>query len=110
MDAAHGKTVGPVVVVQRVHDPRIEAQVARVGTARCVGRGRPVVAVRADIRQGSRLTRAIARGRCVKKAIAGMNATEESTSTTLRQTGMNNWRLRLAGDESAQRVMPSVDC
>jgi len=61
LDAAHGEAVSTVIVVQRVDDAGIEAQVARVGAACEVGRRRPVVTVRADIRQGSRLTVAVAR-------------------------------------------------
>ncbi len=37
LDAAHGKTVRPVVVVQRVHYGGIEAEVARVDAAGGVG-------------------------------------------------------------------------
>ena len=63
LDAAHGETVSTVVVVQRIHNPRIEAQVAGVDTARGVRRRRPIVAVRADVRQGSRLAGAVTRSR-----------------------------------------------
>ncbi len=49
LDAAHGEAVSTVIVVQRVDDAGIEAQVARVGAACEVGRRRPVVTVRADI-------------------------------------------------------------
>ena len=69
LDAAHGDTVGPVAVVQRVDDRRIEVQVARVVIACAVGRRRPTVAVRADIRQGSRLTVAVARSRRKKQSL-----------------------------------------
>ncbi|WP_304424259.1 hypothetical protein, partial [uncultured Alistipes sp.] len=51
LDAADGKTVRTVVVVLRVHTRRIEVQVACVGAARRVRRGRPTVAVRADVVQ-----------------------------------------------------------
>lgn len=37
-DAAHGKTIGPAVVVQRVHPRRAEAQAARVDTRGVVRR------------------------------------------------------------------------
>ncbi len=97
LDAAHGEAVSTVIVVQRVDDAGIEAQVARVGAACEVGRRRPVVTVRADIhihasflasaqlvqaqlcprlieniRQGSRRVVAVARSRRMP-AIAGMN-------------------------------------
>ena len=62
LDAAHGKTVGAVRVVQRVHVTRIEVQVPRVDIARSVRRGRPIIAAAADARQVSRLTVAVARG------------------------------------------------
>ena len=63
LDAAHGETVGPARSVERVHVACIEVQVCRVDTASSIGRRRPIVAARADIRQGSRLTQADARGR-----------------------------------------------
>ena len=59
LDAAHGKTVRAVVVVQRVHVARVEVQVARVDIAGGIRRRRPGVAIRADGRQGSR-TRPVA--------------------------------------------------
>ena len=61
LDAAHGKTVRAVVVVQRVHVARVEVQVARVDIAGGIRRRTPGVAIRADGRQGSRLTSAVAR-------------------------------------------------
>ncbi len=61
LDAAHSKTVGTVRSVQRVHVARVEVQVARVDAAGGVGRRGPVIPVRADARQGSRLTIAAAR-------------------------------------------------
>ena len=67
LDAAHGKTVSAVVVVQRVHDACVEAQVTRVDARRGVRRRRPGVAARADIRQGSRLTVAVARSSNVNR-------------------------------------------
>ncbi len=63
LDAAHGEAVGPIRVVQGVHGARIEVQVACVRIARGVGRRRPVIAVRADVRQGSRRGVAVARSR-----------------------------------------------
>ena len=38
LDAAHGDTVSPVIVVQRVHVARVEVQTARVEVACQVGR------------------------------------------------------------------------
>ena len=61
LDAAHGKGVCTVGIVQRVHVARVEVQEASIGIAGSVGRRRPGVAVRADDRQGSRLTVAVAR-------------------------------------------------
>ena len=64
LDAAHGKTVGAVVRIQRVHVARVEVQVARVDIAGRKGRRGPRVAVRADCHQGSRAhTVAVARSR-----------------------------------------------
>ena len=60
LDAAHREAVSTRIAVQRVHVSRIEVQVAGIGAAR-LGRGGPVVAVRADIRQGSRRVDAVAR-------------------------------------------------
>ena len=63
LDAAHGEAVGAVVSIQRVHVARVEVQVARVAVACGIGRRGVDVAVRADIRQGSRRIRAVARSR-----------------------------------------------
>ena len=63
LDAAHGEGVGPIAVVQRVHEARVEPQTARAVIAGSVGRRRPVIAVRADVRQGSRRSVAVARSR-----------------------------------------------
>ncbi len=63
LDAAHGESVRPVAVVQRIHSARVGPLKARVDIACGVGRGRPIIAVRADARQGSRLAAAVARGR-----------------------------------------------
>ncbi len=78
LDAAHGQGVGTVRVVQRVDVARSEVQEARVDAAGRVGRRGPIVALRADVRQGSRRVVAVARGRATSaKAIAGMNNKEE---------------------------------
>ena len=63
LDAAHGKAESAVIIVQRVDDSRIETQVAGIGIARSRRRRRPVVAIRADGRQGSRREVAVARRR-----------------------------------------------
>ena len=61
LDAAHGEAVRTVVAVHRIRAIRIELQIARIATAGRSRRGRPALAVRADIVQGSRLTVAVAR-------------------------------------------------
>ncbi len=61
LDAAHGERVGPVVVVKRVHARSIEEETARVEIAGSSRRRRPPMALRADVRQGSRLAVAVAR-------------------------------------------------
>ena len=63
LDAAHGEGVGAVVPIQRVDVRRIEVQVARVEIAGKPRRRRPHIAIRADGRQGSRVTGAVARSR-----------------------------------------------
>ena len=63
LDAAHGEGRGPIGVVQRVHVARVEVQVTRVAVACGIGRRGVDVAVRADIRQGSRRIVAVARSR-----------------------------------------------
>ena len=63
LDAAHGKSRCPIGVVQRVHVAGVEVQIARVSVAGSIGRRRVDVAVRADIRQGSRRIVAVARSR-----------------------------------------------
>ena len=68
LDAAHGKAVSAGIAVQRVHVRRIEIQVAGIGTAR-LRRRRPVITVRADIRQGSRRVGAVTR--CSQKQSLG---------------------------------------
>ncbi len=72
LDAAHGEAVGTTRIVQRVDVRRREVQVARVGIAGTVGRRSPVITVRADVRQGSRLAVAVARSNM--SAIAGMDS------------------------------------
>ena len=72
LDAAHGKTVGTVVSVERLHLAGDETQVARVDIAGGVRRRRPGVTVRADDIQGSRRTVAVARS-SNESAIAGLN-------------------------------------
>ena len=69
LDAAHGKAVRTVGVVQRVHEVRFEDQTTRVETARAVGRRRPGTALDADAAQGSRLTGAVARSRRSKQSL-----------------------------------------
>ena len=63
LDAAHGEAVGPVGSVQRPHVARAEEQVARIVVAGVVGRRAPDIALRADVRQGSRRVVAVARSR-----------------------------------------------
>ena len=60
LDAAHGESIGPIAIVQRVHVTRIEVQIASVDIACSIRRRRPVEAVRADVRQGSRRCGAVA--------------------------------------------------
>lgn len=62
-DAAHGETVGAGGPVQRPHVARAEEQVARIVVAGVVGRRAPDIALRADVRQGSRRVVAVARSR-----------------------------------------------
>ena len=50
-DGTHGEAVSPIVVVP-VPIAGIEVQVTTVGSA--VGRGRPIVAVRSNVAQGTR--------------------------------------------------------
>ena len=54
-----------VVVVLRVHTRRIEVQVACVGAARRVRRGRPTVAVRADVVQTAAVIAGADTGSCL---------------------------------------------
>ena len=63
LDAAHGKAVGPVRIVLRFHGARIEVEVCCVDVSAGVGRRGPIVAARADVGQGPRLTVAVARSR-----------------------------------------------
>ncbi len=85
MDAAHGEGIGPVPVVQRVHVARIEVQISAVDIARGIGRGCPIEAVRANVRQGPRRRGADARGRsmtcnrwneCTEEADGGSPGTD----------------------------------
>ena len=69
LDAAHGEGRGPIGVVQRVDVRRVEVQVTRVVIARGVRRRGVDVAVRADIRQGSRRIVAVARSRRSKQSL-----------------------------------------
>ena len=65
-DTAHGEAVRAIVVAQRVHTARVEAQAVGVGLR--VRRRRPVVAAAANVRQGARRATAIA-GRCKEVAL-----------------------------------------
>ena len=105
LDAAHRETVGPGIVVQRVHPRCVEVQVARVARDRAAeGRRGPGVAVRADARQGSRVVVAVARSYVV--AIAGLNARGMLCS----RPGAN-WDEKLtdSGMEDRQRIAESID-
>ena len=62
LDAAHGETAGPRVVVQRFHIGGIERQVARMGVVSSKSRRTPIVAIAVG-RQGSRRIVAVARSR-----------------------------------------------
>ena len=68
LDAAHGDSVSPNIVVQREHASRMEAQIARTGASRH-GCGRPIVAIRADDIQGSRRVGAVARSRRMEHSL-----------------------------------------
>ncbi len=59
-DTAHRKAVRPVVVVERVHVRGVEVQVPSVRRTSTVRRATPRVPVRADIRQRTGGTVAIA--------------------------------------------------
>ena len=72
LDAAHRVGPGARITAQRIHVARVEPQTTRIGIAGSVRRGRPVQAVRADVRQGSRRVVAVTRSR-QWVAIAGMN-------------------------------------
>ena len=116
LDAAHGEGVGAIVVVQRVHGARIEVQVARVAIVCAVGRRRQIVAVRADIRQGSRRNVAVARSR-QSGAIAGMDIPEERPPRGRRSNSGTNWDEQLTaapvrniGMPETRPEMPSADC
>ena len=61
LEGTHREAVGAVVVVQRAHVRRVEAQVAT--EVRRVRNGRPIVAVAADAVQRARRVGAIARSR-----------------------------------------------
>lgn len=63
LDAAHGKPVGPVRIVQRIHYARFEEQVCRVDVAGRESRRGPIVAGDTGISQGPRLPVADARSR-----------------------------------------------
>ena len=63
MDAAHGASDCTGSGVQRIDIARGKSQITRVVVAGRVGRRTVVVAIRADIRQGPRLTAADARSR-----------------------------------------------
>ncbi len=62
LDAAHGEAVRTIIVPDRAYSRIEQSQVARIGTA-CLRRRRPIVAMRTDIRQGSRRVVAVARSR-----------------------------------------------
>ena len=96
LDAAHGETVRTVVSIQWVDDGRIEVQVARVEIACGVGRGRPIVAVRADVRQGSRRS-AVARSR-QKRTIAGMNGRKKGSFRP-------DWDEKLTAQQAASGLL-----
>ena len=69
LDAAHGKAVAASAAVVGIDVGGIESQVAHIGTARRLGRRRPAVAIRADIRQGSRRLDAEARSWHMKQSL-----------------------------------------
>lgn len=69
LDAAHGKGIAPDGRIQRVHVTRVEVQKARVEIAGREGRRRVIVAVRADVGQGSRIPDAEARSRSEKQSL-----------------------------------------
>ena len=72
LDAAHGKTESTAVPIERLHLAGNKTHAARKDIAGGVQRRRPVVAKRADGRQGSRLTSAVARSRRSKQSLGGM--------------------------------------
>ncbi len=108
LDAAHGKTVGSATGVQWLHVFCVTPKVACAYVLRRFGRRRPGCADRAGIRQGSRLTEAVARSRrCV--AIAQRNAAEGAEQWFLLQLPVHRAaRLSRAGRSLGRRRPASV--
>ncbi len=77
LDAAHGERIGALAVVQRLHRPGVEPQVSCLLIAGKERRRSPVPTVRADVPQGSRRRKAVARSRR-KRAITMRNAAKDA--------------------------------
>ena len=69
LDAAHGESVSTIIAMQRVHVACIEPKESAIGIAGSIGSRRPVVAIRTDTRQCSRLAVAVARSRRMKQSL-----------------------------------------
>jgi len=63
LDAAHGKGVGPIRIVHRLHVARRETETTPVKRTRAPGRRAPAVAILADGKQATRHIVAVARSR-----------------------------------------------
>ncbi len=72
LDAAHGAGYCAIAAIQRIDVRRIETEEARIVIAGGTGRGRPRIAVRADVRQGSRVVEADARSRRSEQSLGWM--------------------------------------
>ena len=72
LDAAHGERIGALAVVQRLHRPGVEPQVSCLLIAGKERRRSPVPTVRADVPQGSRRRKAVARSRRKEQSLKGM--------------------------------------
>ena len=92
LDAAHGASVGTGSCVQRVDVACCESKITRIVVAGGERRRTVVVAIRADVRQGSRLAVADARSRSLDS-----NRWDECRgwpSGKIRSRRMDNWRRR----------------
>ena len=90
LDAAHGASVRPIRITQRVHIARIEPQRTRLSNAGGKRRRREILPVRADVSQGSRRVVAVARSSPGDvEAIAGMDAAKTSHRPSYGTPGLS---------------------